>query len=229
MSLTFAQLRQAVYDNTGRTDKQSTVDRGINLAIETIGKMHFFRQQHKIQSIGVNTDDQSFDTNTDFFQARGVTLLLGTLSNNLELLSWIEGTRLYPNISALGSGRPGIAWFDYSFSPTKVMFAPKASQSYNFQLDYYRLIPSLVSDSDTILVPFIDEAVIAYATNYLFKAVENFSSASAWAQNFTLAYGMARDSDQKEPGISYTAQPHGSGVNTGTVDPWLDPFVRSTH
>jgi hypothetical protein len=220
MGLSFADLRGEVVSNTGRTERLDYINKQINKGIEYFNRIWPWKQLHQVQALSVAANDLTVSLPSDFLWPQQLLLINGENSYQVALVAKSFMLARWSNVQSLGSGMPSIAYIDGRV----LYFAPKAVQGYQFSLHYYRKMPALVDDADTILVDYLDEAVVAYATSKTFASVEQFDSAQSWSQIAQNEFLTAKDADGRSMGRLDIMQGTGGGEPT-SMDPQHDPFV----
>jgi hypothetical protein len=220
MGLSFADLRAEVVTNTGRTDRLDYINKQINKGIEYFNRLWPFKGLRQTTLISVVANDQSFSLPSDFLWIQQVLLLNGANSYQVDVRGKSFMLQRWPNARSTAFGLPAIGYIDGSL----FYFVPVANQAYQFSVSYYRKMPLLVTDSDTILIDYLDEAVVAYATAKVFKSVEQFDSAQVWLQDAQGEFLAAKDADARAMGQMDVLQGTGSQSGSAT-DPQNNPFV----
>lgn len=222
-AMTFAQIRQAVVDSSQRVDKISVINTGINLGLSEISQLYDWRDLRVQVDININPNDLSFPLPADFYQIVDVRLINGALSYPLVLIPKDKFTRMWANVSALGSGRP---WTGYEELGT-LYFAPMSAGAYPMRTTYIRLHPQLQFDSDQPLIQTVNMALVAYACWYLYMTIGMLQDAASWRQTFEGEVQRAIVADQRRPGIILQSQEYSTDANVirTSVEPWLDPFA----
>ena len=201
-AFTFAQLRQAVVDATGRTDKLSVINTGLNLGLSELSQLYDWRDLRVQTDLTVNQNDLSFNLPSDFYQIVEIRLINGALSYPLMIVPKEKFTKTWANVTALGSGRPWIAYEELGV----IYIAPKSSASYPMRTTYIRLHPPLVLDQDLLLIQVANSAIIAYGTYWLFQTLGMFVDAQAWRAVFEGEAQRAILADQRRPGVVLQAE-----------------------
>lgn len=217
---TFLDIRNAVLSNTGRQDRVPYINRAINKALEVYGRAWPWKALRTVATVVINAGDLSVALPDDIGWVQQIQLINGVNSYSIEIKNKVFLLQKWPNPTASGSGFPAIGYLDGGL----FYFAPKANTTYNLSVFYYKVLTPLVLDTDTIIVPNLDEAVVAYATAKTFASVEQFDSAQQWNQMAGIEFTTAKDADARNIGQVDTAQMTG-GRGMVSANPQLDPFV----
>lgn len=229
--MNLGELRTAVFDNTGRTDKTTVTDRAINLGIEDIVDSYQFRDLRVQRDVGIVVDQASIIIPTDYHQVVDARLIDTTNenSNPIRIKSKKVITDLIPNPDDLTAGRPSLAYEESG----SLFLIPKSNGVFIIRLLLDLKPTTLVLVGDNPQVDRIDRAIIAYATSYVYDSVQQFQQAAVWTKRYNEALAKAILSDDRKPGKIDKAQEfhghHGHHGHHLSVTPWLDPFVGHGH
>lgn len=224
MSLTREQLRNSVIANTNRSDKADLINDAINMALDEITMRHTFKSKKQQISVSVVAED------TSFVIPEGINRLLsvrvensdGNVFHNLVIMPKARLERTFP---ALGQNNiSGIPTYGYEENGV-VYFLPKAVAAYSFLVTGDSLSGTFTSDSDTCLIPGVDPCIIAWATAWVFKSIEQFEDASVWDQRFEKSYLFAVRNDRRRPATELEAEQFPFEGPAYISDPYNDPFA----
>lgn len=213
------ELRQAVFDNTGRTDKASVTDRGLNFGLDEAISRHDFRDLRVEADVDTVAGSDSVALPEDLVNLLEVRLVDSTgevLDRPLRVRSKVWLVRRFPNASEQSHGKP--AW-GYE-EGLRLHLIPTPDLVYTLRLSYYSK-PSLDEDTDEQPIRLLDRVLIAYATSYVFHSIEKHEEAVMWSRRFEgeLATVIRTDKRNKatELGPVHDVQP--------VIEPWKDPFA----
>lgn len=197
--MTRAEIRAIVLLNTARSDKSTLIDSAIDLCLQKISNWYDFSAVRTETDLVLLEDYYSISLPTDYFRLlpTGVKIFQGDNVYEFEMRtkSWV--LMRWPKLSVVPSSIPAVGYEDKAQG--KIFFAPPADGTYTLRL-HYSTVLSLPEDTDSLPLPTLDEAVIAYATSYIFKGIEKFEEANIWMGDFISAYREAKHADE-QPGV----------------------------
>lgn len=230
MAFSKINIRTAVQDNIGRTDKDSVIDNSITLALEAIGRRHRFRVMRTESDLSIVADDLLIALPSGTVDVHEARIIDGTSSYPILLKTkkWI--TDRWPNIDGDSKGKPVRAYVEGS----NLYLQPQCDDSYTVRLTVTKY-PTLASDSDTLSIPGVDECVINWCTAYVLRSYEKFQEAVQWERRFETALKFAMKDDRARDAVDFRAEDSNSVANRvgyGNVqssEPWLDPFYGTNN
>lgn len=235
MTLNRGQLRQAVIDNTQRTDKVTVINSLINRGLKEIFDRHDWRDLRREDDLPIAIDDLKVALPVDYHQLIEARVIDTTNnnSNSLRIMSKSVIVANLPDPSTINAGRPSIAYEE----GRELFFIPKANLAYTIRVTISVDHIDLTADGDLPTVTDIDNAIISYVTAYLFDSIEDFQQGAIWRRLYERDILISRISDAKKLGMrqgheGHHGHGHGVGDHHGgfpSVTPWLDPFVHSVH
>lgn len=222
--MTKSELRDLVRSNTNRQDKDSVADSALSLGLEKSAMMHDFQSMRIQSDVRVSANEISVALPDDLWklrEARVINIQNTQLVSILELRDqqWILERFESPSTMI---GRPTFGYIQNR----SLYIVPKAQESYDLRMSYTRL-PTLVSDTDSVEITGLDEALVAYATAFVFRSVQLFQDAQTWMTEFYRALDSAIQHDRRQPMKKVQMDPHpGTDAAMGFVgDPSRDPFL----
>ena len=149
-----------------------------------------------------------------------VLVLDGLSSYRLTLLNKTQLKSRFPDFTAWTNQKPRFGYI----AGTTLTVVPPPSEALTVDYTYYRLHPALANDAAILLITQADEAVIAFTTYRLFKAIQQHDDAKEWLIDYAIFLKDAISAD-RSPATELMAEPRGRGRPV-PVDYWLDPFVQ---
>lgn len=205
MSLTREELRNLVISNTGRSDKVALINSALSLAMNDISLQHTFRQMCVVFSGTLSINDASLTLPTgavDLMELRLIDPDTSTLTHTIVLKSksWILSR--WPNPSSNSSGTPCIAYLESNV----LVFDRPVVKAYTYAGTYLRMLRALDDDTDTADCPYIDNALVCWATAYVFRSIQDQRSADSWLMQYRVAMRDAKAFDGHRPGMDIRAE-----------------------
>lgn len=222
--MTRLQLRSLVIDNTRRSDKTDLINAAIDLALEEIGLVHDFRLMSEESDLSVAQSAASVALPSDYYQVLEARLIDGTESFELQIKdkNWV--VERWPNIASVPEGTPTVA---YEENGTLVL-APRPNRTYTIRVTVSKLPSSLTSDSSSPTIAGISHAIVAWATAYVFKSIQQFEAARFWMQEYARSLILAVRADKRRSAVKYQLEEFPDSERNLSTRPWLDPFIRRT-
>lgn len=224
MAKTRAQLVTSVQGSTGRLDKDSVIEDGLDFGLGALTRRHRWRQGRSTSEFTLTAADETVTLPTGSTHVFWVFAQDGTTSGwPVRVLNERMFNQVVPNMGSVADGKPFICWKD----GLTLRFAPGAGSAYKLQVRVNK-VQSFANDSATSPYEETDEALISYASAYLFRSIENFESADRFDARFSLLSAEAISLDK-----SYTEeipkQPFGfsSSLSEQFFD-INDPFLMET-
>ena len=203
-----SELRTIVTGNVGRTDKDSLINEYFILGLFDAMTRHEWGDLKVEADLTINADTTSLNLTKGlhFYDFRVIS---GTNSQELVIVS-----------NSSTSHQRELSWY------------PKSDASYTLRYTYQR-DPDYVEDtlfnidSDHNPIQILDNALISFATGYLFNSLEQFQSGQIWMQKYEVDLAKAISFDERNPVHNRRFQPHQPLVDMSRVSPnyWNDPFV----
>jgi hypothetical protein len=215
---TRAVLRGRVESSTGRTDKTTVINDGLQEGLEECLRRHLFRDLKESADVTINSADYSCALPSGLLNVFQVELINGTSSFTMTLWTKEKFQRAFPDLTTQTSALPYWAWVDLANGLLK--FSPSSNGTYAIRFSYTS-VPDFVSDSDTS--PVGVDAALAWATSYLFRSIQQYEDAEHWEMVFNrrLASAIAMDVrdnvERVHEGFHRTESP-------SPLNPWEDPF-----
>jgi len=152
-------------------------------------------------------------------------LIDGTSSQRIAIKTkgWLQDR--WPNVASLACGVPKWAYEDKSLG--RLYLYPVANENYTIRVTITQVRTSFAEDATACPVTGLDLALIAWATGYVFQAVEQFANAELWFQRARTAAMNAEQADRRSR--EELRAEDGADEEEGlylSAEPWLDPFVR---
>lgn len=191
-----SQLRDVVSEITNRTDKTNLINSAIDMALSEVGQRHDFREMRVTEDIPLAAGDLSCGLNGSLFHLITITLVDGVSSYGVELRTKPWFVQRFPNPSASGATRPTHAYVE----GTTLYFQAPMDTARTIRVTYTKLPPPLLTDASTPLIAFVDNCVIAWASCYVFRAIQMFQEALEWQKQFEMGLMHAIKADIRVSG-----------------------------
>lgn len=198
-------VRNLVIAATGRPDKADTINEAINMALRKISSQRLWSdlltEATATSTIGVAA--VALDSNMR--RLNTVRLVLGLNSYPIPVRTkfWVD--RYYPQAPSMANGRPAVAYQ----SGHNLVLIPAGDIAYDIIYNYYRIHPDLTDDLTEILISQIDDAVVSYATYWLFKSILQHDDAKRWFEDYTMQLRDAMRVDSQNNALNIQATPRG--------------------
>lgn len=213
------QARNLVIQNTSRTDKESLINSALDLAVAEVSAQALWIDLLTPGSVTLLSAATSVALADEVDRVSEVRLIDGLSSYRLNIRpkTWVVSR--YPNIAVLGSARPTVGYIE-----GKTLFvAPPSNAEYEVRYTYCPLHPALAADVDEILIRHAAPAVIAWATSWVFQAIEKHQDAASWDARYQAQLKSAIKANANSA-VTYQFD---TSQGVSTPEYWLNPFVRS--
>ncbi len=223
-----SELLAQVILTTGRTDKTSVINTGLNFGLQELSKIHQWEALRTIEGtadIPVPVSVISVQLPSDVYQLLDVRLIdptSSTLCYPMALYRKKQFTNNFPNVAqSLISGRPYACYKDGNL----LMLDRKSNGAYTIRTTYFK-IQQFFSDDDECLVSNADEALIAYSTFYTYRSLAMYADAAQWKASFDELVKRLKNAEEEESGTVLKGIPWTRDEERRVVvnPPWLDPF-----
>lgn len=185
---------------TGTGEKSSETVQALNFGLEEVGKKHDWKDLKVEVDEAVVVDQESFAIATDYQRVVEARLIDSTVGT--EQASWTIGVFSkedlvleFPAPELVTASKP---LYMYEEAGSMVMI-PKSDGSYTIRYTYLKKPSVLAADTDSPDITTVDEALVAYATSYVFNAVQQFEEGRAWRAQYEVALRNAIKEDGKRP------------------------------
>lgn len=221
--MTREELREVVVANTSRSDKETVINLALNLGQKRLAMLHdFMCLKATASDIPISSGDLSVAIPDTVKSVVSVSLINGQQSYPVGLRSKEWFVKTYPNPSALVTGNtPRHAYVEGS----SLYFAPTSNGTYAIRLDVNQWPTDFASDASTPSITGSDEALIAFATAYVFKSIGEIEEATIWNGEFNQAAVTLIGDDDRQPGVTHVAEPVNAGLGMSLVESPDDPFA----
>ncbi len=210
-----------------RRDLESRIRVWINIALTRIARLFPF-QELKGFATGATIAQQKVYELTTLFNITDLSVIADIRlidGNNSWKLKYVPAIRLDREESEpeiWGYGRPT----RYSRWGNWLEFVDQVpAKDYSLYLRYHKLMPPLVDDDDTPIIPNMDDMIVASTAAWAYATLQENDDSTYWA---TVATGLWRDIFkrlQKEP--DYTPKMKGFSPELPLVgEYWNNPFVK---
>lgn len=219
-------VRNLVISNTSRRDKAALINTAISLVMAEITQIHEFRTSRVEADLTLSASTQTVILPSDVFQLLpDVRLLDSTASSVSRIVPLKEKTWIlqrYPNLGVTVESWPAFCFVDDESG--LLTFVPISAQDWTVRIEYHKLFVEVTSDA-TIIDRQITNAVISWATAYVFRSIQMFTEARehmaeyARSLQIAIAADSRRHSERTLQGFS-----QGTEIPVVYVPPHLDPF-----
>jgi hypothetical protein len=222
MSMTRLQLRDTIKGIVRREDKDSLINTGLNLALQAISKRATFREQVVESDSTLTSGSSSIALPTGTRRVRTVIVLDGSQPYQLVLKTKGFIRDRWPDTSQLAAGDPEVGYIEGS----NLYVLPKASSDLSLRWTVEKNLTEFSTDSDTCECPLLDEALIAWASCFIFKLTQQLEDAAVWNGTYEMALQSAISEDRKIGGVDIRAQEfvRASSTERSVVINPYDPF-----
>lgn len=220
-------LRTVVIGNVGRTDKDSLINTYFQLALDDAMTRHGFRDSLEAADVSAALDADSVTLpagTMKVFEVRVIDPSAGSNSQKLQISSKKVVVGLYPSVTDYPSSQPQVGYFDGN----RLFFYPKANKAYTIRFTISKQVgDDFDSDSKENPIRILDNALISYATAYLFMGLEQFDAGALWMRRYEIDLTKAIAVDERNPARDLHFRPHQALVDMSRLTPeyWKDPFV----
>lgn len=221
-AMTRAQLRAAIEENTGRLDKTTTINRALDLALLIASREHTFKKMKaQVETVTLLTGGTSVALPDDTLEVLEAILLNGTLSRPLPIKTKEYVTGLSPKPDVWSPMIPTVAYIENGY----LFFASPSNIDYVLRLTISKILSKFAGDTAVCPVAFMDDYLIAFGTEYVFKSTQQWKDAEAWGLTAARGLDAAIRMDRKKGALEIQAVPFEpvSGEVVRTPNPY-DPF-----
>jgi len=223
MARTLAQLRTLVQANCNRPDKTAVVDAGLNFGLDELTRRHTWRARRSEVPVAIAMDDLSFTVPDGLTHVSDIRVMNsdGIMVHKLCVRAKNTLIRDYPQLTHSNiSGTPAYGYEEAGI----VYFFPKAAQVFTMLVTGDTQGGSMVDDTDGPGIEGVDEALVAYATAYLFRSIQQNEEAGVWEMNFERRAQTAMRDDKRRALEERQLEPFRPSDELTIVDPIKDPF-----
>lgn len=220
-----AQIRELVLENTRRTDKTGLMNLAINAALQKVSSDHLWIDLMVSADLAIVANDASVAIPSNCHRLADARLIVAgspSMSRGIKVRprTWVN--QWYPSPSDQPTGKPVYAYLEGS----SLYFVPLSDGSYTVRVAYYRLHPDLTADTDECLIRHAGQCVAAYATHWVFKAIEQHENAAQWAGLYVDLFRSAKKVDKDNAATKFYGIPRGEEPPSNAN--WQDdPFVKT--
>lgn len=224
--MNFSDLQTAVIDRTGRPDKVTVIQDALNNGLKKLMRSHPFDKMRKTATLVYNSGDTQVAMPSDVHQLVTVTFQdpsIPTASYPLILIRKTQFLKMFPNVT--GSVISGRALFCCRDDQNQVLLLDRHSIGTFHIVITYTFHQKFVLPTDEPLIPGVDEALVAYATASVYRAIQMYDDAKAWDMQFAVLMRDLVLDVEREIGLSTVAKEfENARPRSSTNPPWLDPF-----
>lgn len=230
--MTRVQIRNLILATTNREDKQSVADSAIDLCMVRLGQLHEWQQTRGdvVQAIVQGTS--SFVLPAGTRRIIEIRFINDLLSYPMRLLPKVVALRYAPYPPSLPQLRPTICYRETAANgDDKIYLIPTSDGTYSLEYTTGENPTIGSADSDVANIPDLDEAIIAFGSEYVFQSVSMLQEAAAQKARFDELVMIAIRADKRRPGESLVMELHPGmrgrfGREGISMDPQHDPFTQ---
>lgn len=220
-------LKNLVLGNTSRGgdgsgEKSALAVDALNFGLEEIGKKHDWKDL-KVEVDEVLAEDQKTFTIASNYQrvveARLIDTEVGTEQSSWKV--WVfskeELVQVFPAPELVSTSKPRYMYEEAG----KMVLIPPSDGVYTLRYTYLKKPSVLSDDADTADITTVDEALVAYATQYVFNSVQQFEEGRAWRAQYEVALKNAIKEDGKRPAEQLAFKPFFRRSEVRSQDPFV--------
>lgn len=223
MGMTLAQLRTLVQANVNRPDKTVVVDAGLNFGLDELTRRHTFKGRRSEVPVAIATGDTSVSVPEGMTNVSNLRLQNSDASVVSTICFKAKNVllRQFPQLTIANiQGMPAYAYEEAG----QIFFFPEASQEYTLLVTGDSQGGFLAAETDTVGIDGIDEALVAYATAYVFRSIQQNEEAGIWGANFERLAVTAIRNDNRRSGEERQLEGFPGPPKGYNSDPTTDPF-----
>lgn len=213
------QARNLVIENTGRTDKEDLINSALDLALEEISTEALWLDLLTPGSVTLLTGQSSIALSPEVDRVSEIRLIDGLNSYRLEIRPKVWVVARYPNADVFTTNRPTVGYLE----GTTLFVNCLSSEDFELRYTYCPLHPALADDADEILIRNGTPAVIAWATSWVFQAIEKNAEAGSWDARYQ---SLLKSAKRANTNSAITQQFTVNGQSYASPEYWLDPFAK---
>lgn len=217
--MNLSQIVTAVRANTGRQDKDDAAKTAVTLALKRLAARYVFRMTVQTVDLDAAAGSLYITLPTDFLRLIAAYWINGTQSWPLlvKTREWVSAR--VPEGSAMNTSQARWAYLEGN----KLKFVPGTTDDGIIRITYQPTL-SMVDDSDENPVAMLDEALISFATGWVFASIHMLDIATYWYNQANQAFMDMMLADQDQPAIRHVIDERGSD-DKPFIEPYLDPFA----
>lgn len=219
--MTREDLENLVVQSTGRSDKTSLIRTALNLAVAEVSSRHLWSDLQTEAEVTINSGEGSVELAADVARIAEIRVIDGTNSRSLLVRPKTWLVQRCPDAASRSTSRP-----TYGYLEGRTLHViPWSDTTYTIRYTYFKLHPTLDTNTSEVLIRHAEQAVVAYATYWVFKSIEKHEDAQQWLATSEALIMSAKKIDQSNSVVLKLATPRDEpGLDYG--DYWLDPFVQ---
>lgn len=232
MSKTFLQLQNLVLLNCNREDKADLIKEAINLALEEIVQISPWRELKIEYDVAIAEGSNAVAIPSQVTHVSQVRILNTDvpsivtsdsepgqqLGYVVEIRSQKEVQNDNPDLNVASRGIPSTCFV----SGGNIIFDVPLNADKIVRMLADSFVPTLEDDDDPNPLPRTDNAVVAWATSYVFRSIEMFENSREWERIYGQALRFAVVNDRRHPGVKLQMR--------GAMTPqerWYDPRINT--
>lgn len=212
-------VRNLVIDATGRTDKDTQINRALNIALNKISSEFLWNDLLTEASAVLTIGAASVALASNTRRLSEIRLIDGLNTSRIVVRPKTWVVKFFPSPTSMANGKPRYGYLQ----GTTLFLVPPSDTADTITYSYYRLHADILNDTTVLSIPQADEAVVAYTTYWVFKSLEKHEDAERWFGDYLTHLRDAKRVDRD----SVTEQiPTPRGISDPLPgDYWLNPFI----
>ncbi len=221
--MTFTELVAEVVARTARADKNTEAGVAVNLALKELTQIHFFRDLQSNESLSYTADAEYVALPSRTRAILEARLINGTQSYPIILKAkkWVLDR--WSKVSELNASYPIYAYIE----DEKLYICPEASADYTIEVTAL-IYAADISGSTENPIANSDEAIVAWASMYIFGMIQNTEMSVFWEKRYNKAVTRLIHADRSH-NLNDVAQEFrvfspALQRASARISPHLDPF-----
>lgn len=200
MAMTRADIRQAVQDNTGRTDKDTLVNTLINLGLREIARRHLFRDLKIEDDLAIAQGEISVPLKSSTYsveEARIIDENTSASSGVFRIYDKRDLVKLIPNPDGESEVRPSRGYVENN----RMFFSAPSDGPYLLRVTVYKLPEDFIDDTQEVPITEVELTLISWVSWRLFLSIEKVESSQLWATQYEVDLLRLTSADARRPGV----------------------------
>jgi len=218
-----SEMRSIVQDLTGRDDKDSLINSAFDLAYRHFCQRHDFRSMISEESDSISEGDAYVSLPSGTHHLLEARIIDGQLSYALDIRSKLWLVKRWPNISALAEAKPSKGYVEGS----KLYLYPVSDGDYDVYFTITK-IPSFSDDSTDNTIPELDNALVYWASAFVFQSLKMIPEAREWFSMAEKEFIEAKRTDMRDNRKLKHVGFNEDVEDLHTVYAYLDPFAKES-
>jgi hypothetical protein len=196
------------------------INTALNLALTELDQEQVWRELRSTLDVSVVSGDDHIDLPSSVGKVQEVRFINGQSSYTIPFRSksWVAGQ--YPDPSSISAGKPVCCYLEGGV----LQLIPAVDNSYTIRATVYNKPASLESDSSELVPAGWANAVVAWATAFIFRSIGDFEGANQWMGEYNRSLYKLK-AQNRLTYVEVKGSPfEGESQQLQTKVPWLDPF-----